>query len=179
MSIPLARSRCPLPFPSGRASRHRWEPLTASHHVGLVGAFAHGGPRYPPYRTNSDGKEKMLSSASHWQASSGLRAARRREPRCLAQVVLRFPERVGVCASGVDQTFSVSASVMRLSIGRRTARQMLAPVLGRRRSCADYLPRRGGGRMILARLKVHGFRWAPTTVRATLETAPVPDLRSY
>ncbi len=111
MSIPLAqRAGAPefVPFP-GEHHGIEWEPLTASHHVGLSALFARMEARdNPPYRTNPDEVKEMLSSASHWRglvgvARRGIAAGRL---VAFAQVVLRFPGRVEcVCVGGVDPDF--------------------------------------------------------------------------
>ena len=188
MSIPLAqRAGAPefVPFP-GEHHGIEWEPLTASHHVGLSALFARMEARdNPPYRTSPDEVKEMLSSASHWRglvgvARRGIAAGRL---VAFAQVVLRFPGRVEcVCVGGVDPDFR------RIGLGNAivdwqegTARQMLAGVEGD--GPAQITCHVEAGQDDLeAQLKVHGFRWARTyyELRATLEDlAPMPDLGSY
>ena len=168
MSIPLAqRAGAPefVPFP-GEHHGIEWEPLTASHHVGLSALFARMEARdNPPYRTSSDEVKEMLSSASHWRglvgvARRGIAAGRL---VAFAQVVLRFPGRVEcVCVGGVDPDFR------RIGLGNAivdwqegTARQMLAGVEGD--GPAQITCHVEAGQDDLeAQLKVHGFRWART-----------------
>ncbi len=74
----------------------------------LVGAFCAWKYDNPPYRTSSDEVKETLSSASHWRGLVGICAQGIAAGRLVAfaRVVLRFPGRVGVCASGSESRLS-------------------------------------------------------------------------